>query len=87
MKKPRAAQGKLIVNVEFDDPLKSLLLREAEKDERTMAGMIRVICKRYFAEQIFADSTHQYSKPAKEKIGKLPYYPDELPPSKQGEGG
>lgn len=75
---------KLVVNVEFEEPLKGLLLAECEREDRPMASMIRVICKEYFLEQLFENQTHQ---PLQEKSGQLPYYPDELPESKQDEAG
>lgn len=85
MKKRQATNNddeKLVISVELEEPLRGLVLREMERDDRTAAGMVRVILKRYFAEQMFANSTHQSPK---EKIGQLPYYPDELPGAKQGE--
>ena len=80
---PEIAQAKLAINVEFDDPLKTMLLRQCEAEDRTMAGMVRVICKRYFAEQMFAVDSRPRSN--QDKLADLPYFPDELPGSRRGE--
>ncbi len=75
---PGTAPSKIAINVEFEEPLRTLLLRQCAAEERTMAGMLRIICKRYFAEQgaLTADS---HPRPTGDRPGEIPYYPDELP--------
>lgn len=87
MKKQERDIERQIVNVEFVDPLRSLLLRQCKVEDRAMASMVRIICKRYFAEQMLGEELYP-QQPGKDKLGDLSYYPDsELPESKQGEGG
>lgn len=86
MKKLEREIERQVINVEFVDPLRSLLLRQCKVEDRAMASMVRVICKRYFAEQMLSEEVYPQPQ-GKDKLGGLAYYPDELPESKLGEGG
>ncbi len=73
---------KLVVTVEFDGELKAMLLHQCEVEDRTMAGMVRVICKRFFADQMFAADFRP--RPGGDTPSDLPYFHGELPESKRG---